>query len=130
MHLKIDTYRADGIMILECSGRLVFGEETAALRDQVKDLVAAGKKQIVLELGGISHIDSGGLGTLVALYATARNASGTIKLANLTQMLGELLVKMCLHRARQRLEAALNRACAFSRDERGVFVCEPKPGEK
>jgi hypothetical protein len=32
-----------------------------------------------------------------------------------------------LHRARRQLQAALNQACDFGRDERGVFVCEPKP---
>ncbi len=36
-------------------------------------------------------------------------------------------VKMRLHRARQQLQAALNDACEFGRDERGVFICEPKP---
>lgn len=91
MQLKIDICRANGIMILECSGRIVFGEETAALREQVKDLVAAGRKQIVLELGSVSHIDSGGLGTLVGLYTTARNAGGVIKLANLTQKVRDLM---------------------------------------
>ena len=35
-------------------------------------------------------------------------------------------VKMRLHRARQRLKAALDNACAFGRDDRGVFICEPK----
>ncbi len=35
-------------------------------------------------------------------------------------------VKMRLHRARQQLQAALNDACKFGHDERGVFVCEPK----
>jgi RNA polymerase sigma-70 factor (ECF subfamily) len=35
-------------------------------------------------------------------------------------------VKMRLHRARRQLQAALNNACAFGRDERGVFICEPK----
>lgn len=39
-------------------------------------------------------------------------------------------VKMRLHRARRRLQAALNNACAFGRDERGVFICEPRPGDK
>ncbi|HET7441389.1 MAG TPA: RNA polymerase sigma factor [Terriglobales bacterium] len=39
-------------------------------------------------------------------------------------------VKMRLHRARRQLEAALNNACAFGRDDRGVFVCEPKPDDK
>jgi RNA polymerase sigma-70 factor (ECF subfamily) len=39
-------------------------------------------------------------------------------------------VKMRLHRARVRLKAALESGCDFGRDERGVFICEPKPGEK
>ncbi len=36
-------------------------------------------------------------------------------------------VKMRLHRARRQLQAALNDACAFGGDERGVLICEPKP---
>jgi RNA polymerase sigma-70 factor, ECF subfamily len=39
-------------------------------------------------------------------------------------------VKMRLHRARRQLQAALNNACAFGHDERGVFICEPKPDGK
>jgi len=39
-------------------------------------------------------------------------------------------VKMRLHRARQRLKTALNNACSFGRDDRGVFICEPKPNKK
>jgi DNA-directed RNA polymerase specialized sigma24 family protein len=38
-------------------------------------------------------------------------------------------VKMRLHRARRQLQA-LNNAYAFERDERGVFICEPKPDDK
>ncbi|MFQ5615621.1 MAG: RNA polymerase sigma factor, partial [Anaerolineales bacterium] len=34
--------------------------------------------------------------------------------------------KIRLHRARQRLKTALDAGCNFSRDERDVFVCEPK----
>ena len=45
----------------------------------------------MLNLGGITYIDSGGLGTLVALYTTAHNAGGAVKLANLTQRVGDLL---------------------------------------
>jgi RNA polymerase sigma-70 factor (ECF subfamily) len=36
-------------------------------------------------------------------------------------------VKIRLHRARQKLRASLNGGCAFSRDERDIFVCERKP---
>lgn len=47
----------------------------------------------------------------------------------IARMLGLSLenVKIRLHRARVRLRAALSEGCDFSRDERGVFVCEPKP---
>lgn len=47
----------------------------------------------------------------------------------IAEMLGVSLatVKIRLHRARNRLRAALGEACTFSRDERGVQVCDPKP---
>jgi RNA polymerase sigma-70 factor, ECF subfamily len=35
-------------------------------------------------------------------------------------------VKIRLHRARARLKAALTEGCDFTRNDRGVFVCEPK----
>ena len=77
-------------MVVDCSGRLVFGEESASLRDVVKKLVAQ-SPNIVLNLQEVNHIDSGGLGTLVSLYTTARNAGGSVKLARLSQRVGDLL---------------------------------------
>ena len=91
MQLKLSTRTRDGILVVDCNGRIVFGEESANLRDTVKKLIAENNKKIVLNLSGVSYIDSGGLGTLVALYATARNAGGAIKLANLTQRVDDLL---------------------------------------
>ncbi|MBZ5572082.1 MAG: STAS domain-containing protein [Acidobacteriia bacterium] len=90
MQLKLSTRTVDGILIVDCAGRIVFGEESAHLRDMVKKLIAE-KNQLVLNLSGVTYIDSGGLGTLVALYTTARNTGGSIKLANLTQRVGDLL---------------------------------------
>jgi anti-sigma B factor antagonist len=80
----------DGIIIFDCAGRLLFGDETAALRDQVKAKISENSR-IVLNLADVTYIDSGGLGTLVALYTTAKNAGGTVKLARLTQRVGDLL---------------------------------------
>ena len=54
-------------------------------------MVITQSKRVVLNLSGVTYIDSGGLGTLVALYTTARNNGGSIKLANLTQRVGDLL---------------------------------------
>jgi anti-sigma B factor antagonist len=90
MQLKLTTKTTDGILIVECNGRIVFGEESSLLRDTVKKAVVESNK-IVLNLGNVSYIDSGGLGTLVALRTTAQNAGGTIKLTNLTDRVTDLL---------------------------------------
>ncbi len=90
MQLKLNTRTKDGVLIVDCSGRIVFGEESAHLRDTVKKLVAE-NNHIVLNLSETGYIDSGGLGTLVALYTTARSSGGSIKLANLTPRVGDLL---------------------------------------
>ena len=90
MQLRQSTRTVDGITVMDCDGRIIFGEESAALRDGVKSLIKQNNK-IVLNLGGVNYIDSGGLGTLVALYTTARAAGGAIRLANLTQRVGDLL---------------------------------------
>jgi len=90
MQLKLAKRTVDGILVIGCSGRIVFGDESSLLRDEVKKAVADGQKRIVLNLGEVNYIDSGGLGTLVALHTTAHNAGGTIKLANLTRRVGDL----------------------------------------
>ena len=90
MQLKISSRNVDGILVISCSGRIVFGEESSLLRDTVKQAIQDNKK-IVLNLGEVNYIDSGGLGTLVSLHTTAYTAGATIKLANLTKRVGDLL---------------------------------------
>jgi anti-sigma B factor antagonist len=90
MALKISTHEAGVVTVVSCSGRIVFGEEAADLRDVVKGVLARAK-QIVIDLSGVSYIDSGGLGTLVGLYTSARNQGGEIKLSNLTQRVHDQL---------------------------------------
>jgi anti-sigma B factor antagonist len=91
MQLKLSSRTLDdGIVVVDCAGRIVFGEESTGLRHRVRALISSGSR-IVLNLGEVTYIDSGGLGTLVALYTTARNSGATIKLANLTKRVGDLL---------------------------------------
>ncbi|MGB6386989.1 MAG: STAS domain-containing protein [Terriglobales bacterium] len=90
MQLRMSTRALEGVLVVDCSGRLVFGEESASLRDTVKNLLAQSPK-VVLNLREVNYIDSGGLGTLVSLYTTARNAGGAVKLASLSQRVGDLL---------------------------------------
>jgi anti-sigma B factor antagonist len=90
MQLKLAMTTKEGIVVVDCSGRIVFGEESSLLREKVKEALSKNNR-IVLNLAEISYIDSGGLGTLVALRTSAQIAGGTIKLANLTKRVGDLL---------------------------------------
>ncbi len=90
MQLSLSTRNQDDVVIVDCTGRIILGEESAYLRDTVKKLIVE-KRKLVLNLSGVAYIDSAGLGTLVSLYTTARNSGGSIKLANLTRRVGDLL---------------------------------------
>jgi anti-sigma B factor antagonist len=90
MALKTTHSSKDGVIVIRLSGAIYFGEESTALRILVKDLLGK-SRQIVLDLGDVTHIDSGGLGTLVSLYGSARKVGGEIKLAHIGNHTRELL---------------------------------------
>jgi anti-sigma B factor antagonist len=90
MQLKLNVRVVDGVSIVDCRGRLLFGDEAGVLRDTVKNLLAE-SKSIVINLADCTYIDSGGLGTMVGLFTSAQNAGGMVKLSNLQQRVTDLL---------------------------------------
>lgn len=114
MALLTTTRRMEGVIVLYCGGRVVLGDETTSLRLLVKDLLNK-SPQIVLDLGDVTHMDSGGLGTLVALYTSARTAGGDIKLANLNARLSDLLQITRLATVFEIFDRAEDAAASFSR---------------
>ena len=91
MSMKLKTRQVDGITIMDCSGRITLGEGSVTLRDAVRDLLAKGSKQILLNLGDVTYIDSSGIGELVSAFTTVRNQGGDLKLLNLTKKVHDLL---------------------------------------
>jgi anti-sigma B factor antagonist len=62
------------------------------LKDKVQSLIQQGHKNLLIDLSGVSYVDSAGLGELVQAYATAKNRGGALKLLNVTKRLRDLLV--------------------------------------
>ncbi len=91
MSMTLKTRQIDGVTILDLSGRIVLGEGSIQLRDTIKELVAKGQKDILLNLGDVNYIDSSGLGELVSAYTTVKNAGGELKLLQLTKKVHDLL---------------------------------------
>ena len=91
MPLKISSREVNTVTVLDLEGKLILGEECNALRQQVKQLLAANKKKILLNLGNVSFIDSAGVGTLVSAFTSTKAQEGELKLVNLTKKFHETL---------------------------------------
>jgi anti-sigma B factor antagonist len=85
MHMTTSTREVGGVTIVDISGRIVLGEESAALRDLVCDVLSKGHKKILFNLGDVNYIDSSGLGHLVSAFTSVRKQGGELKLLNLSK---------------------------------------------
>jgi anti-sigma B factor antagonist len=89
--LKMTNREVDGVAVVALDGRIVLGEESNALREKVKSLIAEGKTKVVLNMANITFIDSAGLGTLVAAHHSAKSQGAALKLAHLGSKFQEVL---------------------------------------
>jgi anti-sigma B factor antagonist len=91
MNMTTTTRRVGEVAIVDISGRIVLGPESAALRSLVNDLLSKGNKKILLNLAEVNYIDSSGLGHLVSAFTTARKQGGELKLLKLTNKVHDLM---------------------------------------
>ena len=90
MALRIETQISGDVFIVRCDGRIVFGDEGAALRERVGNMLS-GSPRIVVNLNGVHYVDSEGLGVLVGLSVSAKNRGGELKLVSPSQRVSDLL---------------------------------------
>jgi anti-sigma B factor antagonist len=91
INLYINERQTAGVTILDLKGRLRVGGNAVALHRSIRSLLLEKKTQIVLNLAGVTFIDSCGLGELVASQVSVENKGGEIKLIGLTETLRQLL---------------------------------------
>ena len=89
--MKIATRDVGDVKVLDIAGKITLGEDTAGLRNEVRNLISSGHKKILLNLNDVNYIDSSGLGELVSCRVTADNQGAKLKLLNLTKKLRELM---------------------------------------
>jgi anti-sigma B factor antagonist len=91
MNIKTSTRQVDDVTIVQMKGRIVLGEESASLRDLVRDLLSKGRKKILFNLGDVDYIDSSGLGSLVSAFTSVRRQGGELKLLHLTKKVHDVM---------------------------------------
>lgn len=91
MNMTTSTRQVGSVTIVDISGRIVLGEESATLRNLVCELLSKGHEKILLNLGDINYIDSSGLCHLVSPFSSVRKHGGELKLLNLTNKVHDLM---------------------------------------
>ena len=91
MNMTTNIRQVAGVTIVDIGGRIALGEESAALRQLVCDLLEKGHRRILFNLAEVNYIDSTGLGTLIASFTSVRREQGELKLLSLTNKVREVM---------------------------------------
>ena len=82
MQLRMESRPVGDVLIVQCHGRIVAGNEVYTLHSQVGDAIDK-HGDVVLQLDQVEFVDSSGLGALVRLVQAARSKGGDLKLSGL-----------------------------------------------
>ena len=77
--MHVEVRKSGDVVIVDLSGKLTAGLGDQILRETIDELLAEGWKKILLNLSGVTFLDSAGLGELVAGLKTAKNLGADLK---------------------------------------------------
>ena len=97
MRLTTTTRQAGSITIVDISGRIILGQETASLRSLVTELLSKGHNKILFNFASVDYIDSAGVGCLVGAFTSVRNQKGELKLLRPTKSVQDVMQKTKLN---------------------------------
>jgi len=124
MMLHLSTHTSGDVVIVDCTGKIAYCEEAAFLRGYVTGLLNQ-HHNIVLDLSGVTRIDSNGIGTMVGLWTLARNSGGELKLAALTSCAHDAftITKLkCFFSTFETAEQAVASFAALGEAQAGVMI--------
>ena len=94
--LEIAERETDGVALLTLTGQMILDDGDLAFGRRIAELVARGVVRIVVDLGGVTYIDSSGVGMMAAKLKQVRNSGGDMRLLHLTSRSQRLLGMMKL----------------------------------
>ena len=90
LKLSLETRNRGDVIIVHCQGRIVYRDEAAALSRVVGEVLQQARK-LVLDLTGVSSMDSAGIGELALLQTWAQRQNVSLKCAGPTPLVKTLL---------------------------------------
>jgi anti-sigma B factor antagonist len=91
--MNIEQKTTGDVTVISVKGDITLNQGgDVLLKDKIQSLLQQGHKKLVLDVGGVSYVDSAGLGQLVQIHATTKSNGGSLRLANVQKKLKDLLV--------------------------------------
>ena len=92
MPLTIQTKHVEpDIVVLELAGKITMGNDCRQVEWTAKKLVDESRKKVIFDLAGITHVDSTGIGIIVAVAGQMRKAGGELRVAGATPHVEQIL---------------------------------------
>jgi anti-sigma B factor antagonist len=82
--LSIAEHEIDEVTVLTLTGQMLLDDGDLAFGRKIRDLADRGHVKIVLDLGGLTYIDSSGVGMLIGKLKMVRENRGDIRLLHVT----------------------------------------------
>lgn len=89
--MEVRTRHLDNIVILEPNGDVTIGGGAEVLRSSVLEVVEANGANVLIDLSGVSFMDSSGVGALISAYTKLSNRGRTVKLLHLSPRVHDML---------------------------------------
>jgi len=89
--MKSEIRDRGNVRIIKLSGKITIGAGDVKIRELIDQALEDGKKHILLDLAGVSTIDSSGIGEMVACYTTVTKQGGQLKLLRLSPKINDIL---------------------------------------
>jgi anti-sigma B factor antagonist len=121
MGLQLSSRKSGDVTIIDLRGRVTIGRPNDALSAELRKLAEGGPRDILINLAGVTQVDSSGISTIVRSFVTLERRGGRLKLANAFGHVREVLELTRLIRSIPTFE---NEAAALA------SFCEKAKGEK
>ena len=89
--MKSNARDVGDIRVLELGGKITIGSGDVKIRELISQALEDGKQNILFDLGGVTAIDSSGIGEMVACYTTVTKRGGQLKLMHLSPKINDIL---------------------------------------
>ena len=80
------------VTVLALNGRLMGGPDANSFQNAVKGLIEEKRTKVLVNLAGVSWINSTGLGILISAFTSVKNAGGQLKLVGVTERIQSILM--------------------------------------